>query len=411
MSCEALQRSKAMCCNSATITPGNEKKQTCLIVSFARSCMTLHAFRSREAGRATDLGERLMKNSRRLALPALWVLAAASMSNPALAQTPAEGEGLSPSEQNAQLQDAPEAEPAVSEAGLGEIVVTATRRATNLQDTPVAVSAIDQGLIEQASPRDIGDLAAFVPNFSAATVTNFNAASFAIRGVGQNSIIVYFEPPVAVLVDDFVVSSVQTQLLDTFDIAQVEVLRGPQGTLFGKNTTGGAVTVRTKRPDLDNIGVEARAMYGSFNTTRLQGAANIPIIPGQLAFRGVMGYEYSDGYYKNGACYGPVVAFVPTKFAGVEGCGDGENIGGKDVWNARAKLLWEPSSAFRALLQYEWIRDTSQSVPGVNETRPGQLFDPLVVVAATPPGPDPLDFAGIPNRQKTTPKMETAQPH
>src|SRR3546814_464963 len=116
MSCEALQRSKAMCCNSATITPGNEKKQTCLIVSFARSCMTLHAFRSREAGRATDLGERLMKNSRRLALPALWVLAAASMSNPALAQTPAEGEGLSPSEQNAQLQDAPEAEPEIGRA-------------------------------------------------------------------------------------------------------------------------------------------------------------------------------------------------------------------------------------------------------------------------------------------------------
>src|SRR3546814_11221970 len=86
-----------------------------------------------------------------------------------------------------------------------------------------------------------------------------------------------------------------------------------------------------------------------------------------------MGYEYSDGYYKNGACYGPVVAFAPTKFAGVEGCGDGENIGGKDVWNARAKLLWEPSSAFSALLQYELIRDTSESVPGVNETRPGEL--------------------------------------
>src|SRR3546814_14989207 len=80
-------------------------------------------------------------------------------------------------------------------------------------------------------------------------------------------------------------------------------------------------------------------MYGSFNTTRLQGAANIPIIPGQLAFRGVMGYEYSDGYYKNGDCYGPVVAFAPTKFAGVEGCGDGENIGGKAGWNAPAKLL------------------------------------------------------------------------
>src|SRR3546814_1812494 len=81
----------------------------------------------------------------------------------------------------------------------------------------------------------------------------FNAASFALRGVSVNNIIVYYEAPVGVLLDDFVMPSVQTQLLDTFDIAQLEVLRGPQGTLFGKNTTGGAVTVRTKRPELDRI--------------------------------------------------------------------------------------------------------------------------------------------------------------
>ena len=137
---------------------------------------------------------------------------------------------------------------------LNDIVVTATRRDSNLQSTPIAVSAVDSRLIRQASPRDRGDLAAFVPNFSANTITNFNAASFAMRGVGQTSIIVYFEPPVAVLVDDFVVPSVQTQLLDVFDVSQVEVLRGPQGTLFGKNTTGGAVTVRTKRPELGTIG-------------------------------------------------------------------------------------------------------------------------------------------------------------
>ncbi|MBB4632386.1 TonB-dependent receptor [Sphingosinicella soli] len=332
-----------------------------------------------------------MKDRNRHALPALWVLAAALASSPAAAQT------------DEASQAAPEAS---SDGGLGEIVVTATRRATNLQDTPVAVSALDANLIERSAPRDLGELAAFVPNFSAATVTNFNAASFAIRGVGQNSIIVYFEPPVAVLVDDFVVSSVQTQLLDTFDIEQVEVLRGPQGTLFGKNTTGGAVTVRTKRPDLDSVGVEGRVMYGSYGTTRIQAAANVPIIPGQLAFRGVVGYEYSDGYYKNGACYGPVVAFVPSKFAGAEGCGDNENVGGKDVWNARAKLLWEPSPAFSALLQYEWIRDTSESVPGVNESLPGQLFDVLGVGAATPPGGDPLDYAGISNRNDALLFME-----
>src|SRR3546814_11616527 len=79
--------------------------------------------------------------------------------------------------------------------------------------------------------------------------------------------------------------SVQTQLLDTFDIAQLEVLRGPQGTLFGENTTGGAVTVRTKRPELDRIGGEARATYGSFNAYQLQGALNLPIITDVLGLR------------------------------------------------------------------------------------------------------------------------------
>src|SRR3546814_18069839 len=96
---------------------------------------------------------------------------------------------------------------------------------SDLQTTPVAVSAVDSSLINQAAPRDIGDLATFVPNFSAAKITGFNAASFALRGVSVNNIIVYYEAPVGVLLDDFVMPSVQTQLLDTFDIAQLEVLR------------------------------------------------------------------------------------------------------------------------------------------------------------------------------------------
>ena len=82
-----------------------------------------------------------------------------------------------------------------SGAGLTDIIVTATRRDSRLQTTPIAVTAIDQSLIKQSNPRSIGDLAQFVPNFSAATITGFNAASFSIRGVGQNTIIVYFEPP------------------------------------------------------------------------------------------------------------------------------------------------------------------------------------------------------------------------
>ena len=214
---------------------------------------------------------------------AFGAIAAAMIAAPAFAND--EPQAAQP--QAAQAQSSAEE---MASGRLNEIVVTATRRSSNLQRTPVAVSAVDASLIRQASPRDIGDLAAFVPNFSANTITNFNAASFAMRGVGQTSIIVYFEPPVAVLVDDFVVPSVQTQLLDTFDVAQVEVLRGPQGTLFGKNTTGGAVTVRTKRPELGKVGVDGRFEFGSFNTSRLQLAANVPIFD-NMAMRIVGGAE------------------------------------------------------------------------------------------------------------------------
>lgn len=126
---------------------------------------------------------------------AFGVIAAAMMATPVLAND-------EPQAQTAQGQSSADE---MASDRLNEIVVTATRRDSNLQRTPVAVSAVDANLIRQSSPRDIGDLAAFVPNFSANTITNFNAASFAMRGVGQTSIIVYFEPPVAVLVDDFVV--------------------------------------------------------------------------------------------------------------------------------------------------------------------------------------------------------------
>ena len=284
--------------------------------------------------------------------------------------------------------------------GIAEIVVTATRRETDLQTTPVSVSAIDETLIQQANVDNIGGLAAFVPNFSAETITGFNAASFSMRGVGQNNIIVYFEPPVAVLVDDFVMPSVQTQLLDTFDVTQVEVLRGPQGTLFGKNTTGGAVTVRTKRPEMNKIGVDGRLNYGSFGSFGMKGAANIPIIDDVLALRFVGGYEKSDGYYKNGGCYGPVVAFVPSKFAGAQGCLNGDSVGGKDVWSFRAKALLQPTSNITALFQYEYLRDRSGSVPSVNENNlytgtAAFLTDTLNTGSFNPNSDDPLDNAAI----------------
>ncbi len=296
---------------------------------------------------------------------------------------------------------AQEAQPsAPGGAELADIIVTATRRETDLQRTPIAVTAVGEALIQQSSPRDIGDLSVFVPNFSAARITGFNAASFAMRGVGQNNIIVYFEPSVAVLVDDFVMPSVQTQLLDTFDVAQVEVLRGPQGTLFGKNTTGGAVVVRTKRPDLSDNSLQLELRAGDFGTVQARAAANAVLARDTLAVRLVAGYDSSEGYMRNGACYGPVVAFVPSKFAGASGCGAGERAGGEDILFARAKLLWAPVASFSAQLQVELIRDASESPVTVNDTPPGDasfLFN-LLGVGATPGNRKPWEVGGTTKR-------------
>ncbi|MEO0364163.1 MAG: TonB-dependent receptor [Pseudomonadota bacterium] len=283
---------------------------------------------------------------------------------------------------------------------LEEIVVTATRRTeTDLQTTPVAVSAVSAEQFQGLFAQDIGEVATFVPNFSAATVTGFNAASFAMRGAAETDIIVHFDPKVGVIVDDFVVPHVQTQLLEPFDIEAIEVLRGPQGTLFGKNTTGGAVVVRTIRPSTENTFARTSVQYGSFDDTKLRIAYNQPL-GDNLAFRFAGIYQTSDGYYGNGKVDAPIDAFgAGLGDAGLtDGSplrGDGGDLGGKDVFSGRAKLLWEPTDNLTIYGQVEMIRDRSEPVPVVNITPDGagQLATLLGFPGVS--SGDPIDQAGI----------------
>ena len=237
--------------------------------------------------------------------------------------------------------------------GLEEVLVTATRAGiTNLQQTPVSVSAVTAQAIDRMVARDISGIASSVPGFSASRITAFNAASFAMRGVGLTDIIVYQDAPVGVTMDDFVLPSVQTPAARSFDIESVEILRGPQGTLFGKNTTGGAVNIRSKRPDMNEIGADFRLAYGSFNAVRAQGSVDVPVIDDVLALRFVGAYSKSDGYYKLGADYGPINTlnifggtFAPFNMPGVTGTtGTGspnKSTGGDDNVNGRIKAEWE----------------------------------------------------------------------
>src|SRR5258706_2404468 len=260
----------------------------------------------------------------------------------------------------AQAETAAAATEAGAAAGLEEIVVTAQRRESNLQSTPIAVTAIDLQVMAQLTPRTLADVALLVPNFSANKINGFNAASFAMRGVGNTDIIVYNEAPVAVLIDDFVMPSTQTQLLDPFDIQEVEVLRGPQGTLFGKNTTGGAVVVKTKAPVLDEFTTDGQAGGGSYNEYNGQGAINIPIIANQLALRLVASEEHQDGWMRNGAS---------DTIGGTTYTGTGERVGGTDLFTGRAKLLWETTDNLKALFTLEMVTDRS-GTPGAVQVTP-----------------------------------------
>tara|TARA_R110002110_G_scaffold205066_1_gene416618 strand:- start:6225 stop:8690 length:2466 start_codon:yes stop_codon:yes gene_type:complete len=284
------------------------------------------------------------------------------------------------------------------QAALEEVMVTATRRAeTDIQTTPVSVSALTTRDIEELIPRDLGDIAVQVPNFIAGKQPGFKAAAFAMRGVGTTSIIVYQDAQVGVTIDDFVLPSVQTQNMEMFDIEQVEVLRGPQGTLFGKNTTGGVINVKTKRPQIDETTVDIRGKIEEHGRYEGRFAVNYGATD-TLAFRAAGIYMKSDGYYENGAEYGPVTAFDPASpFLGESGRGNGDDVGGDDSFSGRLKALWQPSDNVSALLQYEIIRDRGDSPPSVNTTK----ANAPVVFNALGLGSDsgsPLDRGAVTNR-------------
>ncbi len=279
-------------------------------------------------------------------------------------------------------QTAPEPERQGQAAGLEDIVVTARRVRESLQDTPVAVTAFSSAAIDRKFATDIRALAGDVPNVVITNVPGFNAASIGIRGQSTGDIILTFEPAVGVVVDDFVLAHVQTQLFDLFDIDRIEVLRGPQGTLFGKNTVGGVVNVITKRPE-KTFGAEMRLGYSSFNTKDVKAAINLPLAD-NLFFRVAGSFQESDGYYRLTKTNN--VDFIPMDVPA-----RGQRWGGTRYFSGRAKLLWEPGPDTNVLFTYEMLRDRGDSPPSVNESPAGFLFDVIGFPGIQTTGASPFD--------------------
>jgi len=255
---------------------------------------------------------------------------------------------------------------------LEEVVVTSRRREETLQDTPLAVTALGDQTLENLQITDMRDINGVTPNAVISSVPGFNAAAIGFRGTSTGDIILTFDPAVGVVIDDFVIAHVQTQLLDLYDVERIEMLRGPQGTLFGKNTIGGVINVTTKRPVLDAYEGKANLRIGNFGTREFRGVFNAPIVEDQLATRTSILYQNSDGFYEN------------TK-------GGGGDLGGQDVLSIRQRLLWTPRETTRILFGYEYLRDRSDAPPSVNETPAGFAFAAFGFPGIQVTGGDPFD--------------------
>ncbi|WOK37282.1 TonB-dependent receptor [Sphingomonas sp. C3-2] len=233
--------------------------------------------------------------------------------------------------------------------GLADIVVTAQKRAESLQDTPISISALDVGALEAKRVVSLADLSSAVPNMQVSPHPNTGTTlRVTIRGIGEPAATQTRDNPVAVYVDGVYVAKGQGLANELAELERIEVLRGPQGTLYGRNATAGAINFISKAPQLGDFSAQQSLSFGSFSEFRSRSSINIPFgetAAAELTYLRVK----KDGFVRN---LGP---------------GEGR-FGDVDREAVRAALRWQPTDAFEARYTYDssWIDDTStfsQSVP------------------------------------------------
>ncbi len=182
----------------------------------------------------------------------------------------------------------------------GEVVVTATRVETELMKTSISVSAFDQDILEQQQIRNVRDLSNLVPNMDIATINGQSTPIISMRGVRSTNETELGDPAVGVHLDGVYSPRMQGILALMFDNERVEVLRGPQGTLFGRNSTVGTINIVTAKPDFSDTYGRADVLFGNFNSREFQGMFNLPVTDNfaiRVAGRIWERDSYIDGYY------------------------------------------------------------------------------------------------------------------
>ncbi len=230
----------------------------------------------------------------------------------------------------------PQTQAKKSEAtGLEAVKVTARRRDEWLQDVPVAISAFSEQQLSDLQADDISGIQHAVPNLYLDQGDGANAVVY-MRGVGQNDSLAFADPGVGIYVDDVFIARSQAAFLELFDVDRIEVLRGPQGTLYGRNTIGGAIKFVSSPPPRTPKGyLEVGA--GNYDQRVLKASFGGPLVKDTLNGKVAMAYSSRDGYARNTV--------------------DGKSDGDKDSLSARAALDWKPGDRLQVLFSVDGKRD------------------------------------------------------
>lgn len=297
-----------------------------------------------------------------LALAVLCPCAPGQAQEPAAPKDAPQGSSPGPTDQEAADQETVKA--------VEEVVVTARRREERLQDTPIAISAFGADLLEERQVRQTAELERITPSLQfkpAGQLSGNSSAGVAfIRGVGQLDPTAAVDPGVGIYIDEVYVGRAAGGLIDFGDVAGVEVLRGPQGTLFGRNTIGGAILVRTRTPEIGRFGGKAHFRVGADDLYDGFAAVNIPL-GGRAAARLSGGFRQRAGY-------------VTRPF-------DGKDLGNEDGRSLNAGLSWAPTTKALIFVRADYTKRNENGAPfvfaGINETAP---VPAIVSVAAGCPG-------------------------
>jgi len=226
--------------------------------------------------------------------------------------------------------------------GLQSITVTAQKREQSLQDVPSSITAVTGASLERNSVSSIYNLQAVVPSLQVVTVDPpGQGTSIMLRGLGSSAFNMGFDPAVAVFVDG--VSRSRSGLVaasDFLDLERIEVLKGPQGTLFGKNTTAGILQMISRKPDLNSRDGSASLSYESYNTLRVKGSINVPVSD-TVAMRLAASQAKGDGWQ----------TIQPT----------GEKLANLDRSSVKAQVLIAPTKDFSAHLIFDYANLTEKT--------------------------------------------------